>query len=283
MKKKFNKIYVEITNICNLKCSFCSLDNLPKKEMQVEEFKKVIDKVKDYTSSIYLHIKGEPLMHSHLDEILTICDENKINVKITTNGTLLKKQKEILLKHQIKQINVSLHSENTIPDYFKQVFETVDELKKKVTVVYRIWTLNNLKIEQDTMKIIDEIKKYYQIDESTFKKILYDKNIQIQDNLYLDKDIEFTWPSINNNQDNYGTCLGTRSHIGILVDGTVVPCCLDSKGIIELGNIHESDLATILQSDLFKKMNEGFLKHQLVCDLCKSCFYRQRFDKSSVK
>ena len=93
MSKRFSKIYVEITNYCNLHCSFCSMDYLPKKEMSIDEFKIVIDKIKNYTDNIYLHVKGEPLLHSRLDEILSICDDNRINVRITTNGTLLKIKK----------------------------------------------------------------------------------------------------------------------------------------------------------------------------------------------
>ena len=95
MKKRFNKIYVEITNVCNLHCSFCSKDYLPNKEMSIEEFRVVIAKIKDYTDNVYLHVKGEPLLHSHLDEILDICDNASINVRITTNGTLINKYKDI--------------------------------------------------------------------------------------------------------------------------------------------------------------------------------------------
>ncbi len=138
MSKRFSKIYVEITNYCNLACSFCSKDNREKREMSVEEFELVISKIKDYTDSIYLHVKGEPLLHSKLDEILTICDNNKMNVRITTNGTLLVQKKDILLKHNIKQINVSLHSENNNPHYFEDVFNTCDELSNKCAVIYRI-------------------------------------------------------------------------------------------------------------------------------------------------
>ena len=58
--------------------------------MSAFEFSEVLQKIKDYTKTIYLHLKGEPLLHSQLDQILTMCDENNINVKITTNGTLLK-------------------------------------------------------------------------------------------------------------------------------------------------------------------------------------------------
>ena len=114
MRERFSKIYVEITNFCNLQCSFCSKDNLLKKEMTLDEFQIVIDKIKDYTDNIYLHVKGEPLLHSKLDNILTICDNNDLKVSITTNGTLLSNKKDILLKHDIKQINVSLHSENNM-------------------------------------------------------------------------------------------------------------------------------------------------------------------------
>ena len=104
MSKKFTRIYVEITNYCNLSCSFCSKDTRDKREMTVDEFKMVISKIKDYTENIYLHVKGEPLLHSKLDEILSICDENNINLKITTNGTMLSKKKDILLKHTVKII-----------------------------------------------------------------------------------------------------------------------------------------------------------------------------------
>lgn len=67
---KFKKIYVEITNICNLNCSFCSKDNLKKKEMSLQEFDKVLSKIRQYTDTIYLHVKGEPLLHSKQKKFL---------------------------------------------------------------------------------------------------------------------------------------------------------------------------------------------------------------------
>lgn len=273
MSKRFSKIYVEITNYCNLACSFCSKDKREKKEMSVDEFKLVINRIKEYTDSIYLHVKGEPLLHSHLDEILSICDDNRINVKITTNGTLLKKKKDILLKHKIKQLNISLHSENSDDNYFSSVFDTCDDLSKKITIVYRIW-INKL-----STTIVDKIINHYKLEESIINKIKRDKNIKIKDNIYLDKDYEFEWPRINNTKKESGTCLGTKSHIAILSNGNVTICCLDSEGIVNLGNIFNSELSNILDSKLFKEINNGFKNGKLVCDLCKSCTYRERFNK----
>ena len=164
MKKRFKKIYIEITNNCNLNCSFCSEIKKPKKEMTTREFEIIISKIKDYTDYIYLHIKGEPLLHSKLDELLTICDNNKIYVNITTNGTLLKEKKNILLKHKsVRQINISLHSENNKNNYFDDVFNTCDELSKNIYINYRLWTLKDSKLNKESKIIYDKIKKNYNI------------------------------------------------------------------------------------------------------------------------
>ncbi len=275
----FSKIYIEITNICNLNCSFCSKDNLPKKEMSVNDFEIVIGKIKKYTDSIYLHIKGEPILHSNLDKILDICDNNSMKVSITTNGTFLKEKKYVLLKHNIKQINVSLHSENNYKEYFENVFNACDELRKKIIVIYRIWTLKNMNLDKVSTNIVEKIINYYKLDNETINKIKYDKNIKLDNNLYLDKDYKFTWPKVTDIKDNIGTCKGTISHIGILSNGTVVPCCLDSNGVVKLGNIFNDDLNDIINSELFKNIRNGFKNKKLVMDLCRSCIYRKRFDK----
>lgn len=273
---KFNKIYIEITNICNLNCSFCSRDNREKREMTYDEFLYILKDVKKYTKQIYLHIKGEPLLHKELDKILFLCDKEEINVKMTTNGVFLKEKKDILLNHQcLKQINISLHSENKKENYFKDIFDTSILLSKKIPVVYRIWTLTDLKLNKLSTNIVDKIVDYFHLDKEIVDKIIIDKNIKISDNIYLDKDLEFVWPDNNSDSDNQkGTCLGTRSHIAILSNGDVVPCCLDSNAHLLLGNIFSNSLEEILNKESFKKIHEGFKNNQLTNNICKNCSYR---------
>ncbi len=273
MKKRFSKIYVEITNYCNLSCSFCSKDLREKREMTIDEFKMVIGKIKNYTDNIYLHVKGEPLLHSKLDEILTICDENDMNVRLTTNGTLLLKKKDILMKHNIKQINVSVHCENNISTYFTDVFNTCDELSNKTTIIYRIW------VDKLFTNIVDKINNHYHLSTEIVDKIKKEKNIKIGNNIYIDKDYEFIWPKITNKKSDVGTCLGTKTHIAILSNGNITLCCLDSEGIVKLGNIFKDDFASVINSKLFKDINNGFKNNKLICDLCKSCTFRFQFDK----
>ncbi len=273
---KFNKIYVEITNICNLNCSFCSKDNLKKKEMSLQEFDKLLSKIRQYTDTIYLHVKGEPLLHSKLEEILTLTKKYKVNVRITTNGTLLKEKLNTLQKYDnIRQINVSLHSENNKANYFEDVFSTCITLSKNIPIVYRIWLLDNYNLDKLSTTIVDKIIFYYKLDNSFKQKILDNKNIKIVDNIYLDKDNKFNWPdNLENNLKKTGTCLGTRSHIGILVDGTIIPCCLDSKGLLKLGNIFTDDLDEIFKSKKFLDIHDGFLNNKLTNNLCKNCSFR---------
>ena len=278
---KFNKIYIEITNKCNLNCSFCSKDNRQKKEMSVKEFEIVLEKIKDYTKTIYLHIKGEPLLHSNLDEILSLCDKYQVNVKITTNGTLLGKKSDVLLKHHIKQLNISLHSENNMPNYFDEAFKYCDLLAKNTPIVYRIWVLNNMKLDKISTKIVDKIITHYQLSPNIVDKIIKEKNIKISDNIYLDKDNEFIWPndSLNSEISDIGYCLGTKTHIGILSNGDVVPCCLDSSGLIRLGNIFTDNLDDIINSSLFTEIHNGFKNNKVISPICKHCSYRKRFVK----
>ena len=79
--------------------------------------------------------------------------------------------------------------------------------------------------------------------------------------------------------NEFGTCYGLRRQLGILVDGTVVPCCLDQDGIINLGNIFNEDLENIVSSDRAKEIVTNFRNNKLKEDLCKRCGYIKKFKK----
>ena len=139
MKKRFKKIYVEITNICNLKCSFCPGNKRPKEEMTLENFKTILDKLEDYTDSLYFHLMGEPLVHRKINELIDMASL-KYKVNITTNGYLIKK---IENNKNIRRVNISLQaikSMEEVDKYLENIFKSVDKLRKSGTIiVFRIW------------------------------------------------------------------------------------------------------------------------------------------------
>ena len=261
----FNRIYIEITNICNLNCDFCPHTGRIKKSMTLDEFENVILKIKDYTKHIYLHVKGEPLMHNDLDGIIKIANKYNLNVNITTNARLLSNKIDIINNNKVRQINISLHSFNNL-DEIKELLKVLENINDSY-ISLRLW--NN----KDNKEILDILESHYN------KKIEFTgKRFTLTDKVYLDKDILFEWPDIKREViTTHGTCKGAKSQIAILVDGTVVPCCLDNDGVINLGNIFDTSLSEILNSKRYKDIVDGFNNNKLVEELCQKCGYRNRF------
>ena len=277
--KKYRKIYIEITNNCNLNCSFCSKVNRKKKYMSLEEYEKILNKIKDYTSYIYLHVKGEPLLHPKAIEMIKLAEQYKLKVNLTTNGVLFDKYaKELGQCTNLNKINFSLHSENNKDNYLDDIFGNIKFLSKKTTVIYRLWTLKDNELDKKSTEIVDKIKDFYNLSTETVERIKKEKNIKIKSTIYVDKDNEFEWPTINSHK-SCGYCYALKTHIAILVDGTVIPCCLDSNGVIKLGNIHKDNLDKIINSKKYRELQESFQKRKPTELLCQSCNFKEKISK----
>ena len=273
--KKFKKIYIEITNRCNLSCSFCSKVQRPLRNMSVEEFESILKKIKDYTDTIYLHVKGEPFLHPNIVDFLHISEKYDMKVNITTNGTLFPKVVDKIKEcKSLKKINFSLHSENNYPNYLEEIFDNIKKIPN-TTIVYRLWTLNNGNLDEKSKEIVNKISKYYKLSPETVEKIKKENNIKISTIIYVDKDNEFEWPAITDH-NSCGFCYALKTHIAILVDGTVIPCCLDSNGVIDLGNIYTQSLEKIINSNRYQNLKKSFQDRKPCEELCKSCTYKER-------
>ncbi len=276
--KRFAKVYIEISNICNLKCSFCPGTTRSPKKISLDEFKTVLEKIKDYTDYIYFHLLGEPLCHPELEKCLSLAEEMEFNVIITTNGTLLSKNKDILLNSNSHYKTViSLHSfeandnKNSFEEYLKNCFEYAKEAENKKIVVLRLW--NNGGKDSLNDEILNVLETYFN------KPWIEERNgIRIGNKVYLQYGDKFDWPTLKSDNINEQVfCYGLRDQIGILADGTVVPCCLDSNGDIPLGNIFEDNLEDILNSQKAVNIYNGFSNRTACEELCKRCSFVRRF------
>lgn len=288
-KKRFKKIYVEITNSCNLKCSFCPEGKRAKEFMTVEKFEHIISEVKEYTNLVALHVKGEPLLHPELKEILEICNKNNILVNITTNATLLEKNKDIIIEsNAVRQLNLSLHSitknENTksynFENYINSVLKVSKEILEKTNIIisYRLWNLENIEENSENYYILNALGTAFSVD-SLNEIAKKEKFVKLAENAFLNQDLEFIWPSLENeiiSED--GTCWGLRNQVAILANGDVVPCCLDGEGCINLGNIFEKSFEEILNSEYAKEFIKAFEENKVIHNLCKRCGFREKFN-----
>ena len=258
----YKKVYLEITNNCNLDCSFCIKNNRDKKFITIEEYKKVLEKLKNYTKYLYFHVSGEPLLHPYINDLINLA-KNKFNINITTNGYLIKRIKD---NHNIRQINISLHSFSnkyniSLENYMSNIFEVIDNLKEDTYFSLRFWVNN----EYNT-KIIEMINNKYHTN------LKLETGFKIANNVFVSVNKEFIWPDLENDYYNEdGTCYALKDHIGILVNGDVIPCCLDANGIIKLGNIYLENLKDIINSDRYKNMINGFKNNKKCEELCKKC------------
>lgn len=263
---RFKKIYVEITNICNLDCTFCIKNKRMKEFISIDNFNTLLKSIQPYTEYLYFHILGEPLLHPQINELINIASKT-FKINITTNGYLIDRIKD---NKNIRQLNISLHSFDdkyriSLQSYLDNIFDSIDELLKNDTYIsLRMWIKN--KYHED---IINYINKRF--------KLNLPKNIgncTIKNKLFINNFHEFIWPDLNSDYySEKGTCYALKDHIGILVDGTIVPCCLDTLGSINLGNIYKQSMNDILKHERVNKMLDNFNNHKKVEELCKHCMF----------
>ena len=275
--KKYSRVYVEITNICNRNCSFCPGTKRKPARMSQGSFTAVCDSLVGVTDYIYLHVMGEPLTHPDLPELIEIGRSRGFKIAITTNGTLLKKRAKELLDASPYKINISLHSfeEGTNEDYLAYVNGVCDfadtASSNGILTILRLWNRGYDEGRNINTKAIIE-------DHFPDEWVWGAERARIRPKLHLEYGDRFEWPdSAATDMGDKVFCHGLGDHFGILVDGTVVPCCLDREGVIALGNIFTDKVEDILTGERAVSMVEGFRKKCAVEDLCKRCGYARRF------
>lgn len=291
--KRFKKVYIEITNICNLSCDFCPKTSRTLKRNTKEDFAHILQAVKPYTDHIYLHLMGEPTTHPHLREYLDMSAAEGLKVNLTTNGTLIHKvHDELIGAKALRQINISLHSfevndpQVKIEDYIRGITHFVNEANKQSDIIcsLRLWNMDS-----ETLKAKNSLNAYIMqmLEEQlgldfSISEALQEKNgIKLKKNVYLNMAEKFEWPDgTKEDSQEEVFCYGLRDQIGIHVDGTVVPCCLDSEGHIALGNVFKEDLHEIINSKRAKRLYDGFSSRRAVEPLCQRCGYAIKYSKN---
>ena len=276
--KRFNKIYLEISNVCNLKCNFCPGTKRQANLITEAEFSVLLPKLRPFTDYLYFHLMGEPLCHPNLETFLRLAGDTGFRVILTTNGTLLPKHQEMLLRSPaLHKVNISLHAfeanDLSIPfaEYLEGCFSFGKAANGSKLVVYRLW--NNGGADEKNDEILTAM-------ETQFPKPwkVERRGTRIGDRVYLEYGDKFDWPDLSAPEGgNRVFCYGLRDQIGILCDGTVVPCCLDHEGDIALGNLFDQDLNAILETEKAQAIYRGFQNGKAAEELCRKCGYARRF------
>ena len=277
---RFRKIYVEISNLCNLKCAFCPGTKRPPRRMTAEEFAALLPKLRPYTDYLYFHIMGEPLCHSQLDVFLAMAHEHGFKVILTTNGTLLSRRRDMLLAAPaLHKVNISLHAfeanDLSLPfeAYLEGCFAYGRATAGRKLTSYRLW--NQGGADRFNEQILERMKEFF-----PGPWVKEGLGTRIAERTYLEYGDKFDWPDLAAREcSGRMFCYGLRDQLGILCDGTVVPCCLDHEGDLALGNLFVQPLEEILTSPRAAAIYEGFSGRKAAEELCRKCGYAQRFHR----
>ncbi len=276
------KAYIEITNRCNLRCAFCPGTSRAPRTMSPAEFDLVLEKLQGSVSYVYPHVMGEPLSHPQLAELLSLAAAREMKVCITTNGTLLARQTETLLAAPtLHKVSVSLHSlegNGGAPErerrYWEEVWDFADRAAARgVIVALRLWNEGGAELRNGAIEAFLREKcpgEWPQPRSGSFR---------LRENIYLERTKKFDWPDLAAKERGTQFCYGLRDQLGVLADGTAVPCCLDHEGDVALGNLFTQPLDEILNSPRARALREGFSRRSPTEPLCRRCGFAARFDR----
>lgn len=272
----FKRIYIELSNYCNLNCVFCTPKDKFNRRLTLDQYIHIFNQAKEYTKEVCLHVLGEPLIHPNIYEILKYTNQSDCKIMISTNGRVLPKMEDIF-NYRIDTFNISLHSTYDMNDdkriqFLYELLEFIKKYQDKYTSVFhlRLWANTNEKIKEANDKIKAFLFKYYNYNSEIFDRI------RLKERVILTYENEFEWPNLNNDEYSDGYCLGGKTHIGILANGTVVLCCLDASGNTNLGNIFDQSLKDILNKEKYLNAIKGFKENKCYLQLCKHCRYKRR-------
>ena len=299
-----DRCYIEITNVCNLNCDFCPKHRRAARNLSLEEFDLITDKIRGRVIFLYFHLMGEPLLHPLLPDFIRMAREKGFRTVLTSNGTLLDKAMNLLssLPHKVQ---LSLHSHESngkgiLAEYIDKVMQfAIPAAEQGTCVVLRL--CNQGGRESENEQVMQLLEQYVQ---KPWRE--RPDGYRLCDNLYLEFDRKFEWPkilppssspegegfldsiaplgevlvqeSVIKNSPPRGSrrgaevfCKALHKQIGILSDGSLVPCCMDHDGDITLGNLFTQSLDEILESPRAKAMTEGFRHHRATEQLCQNC------------
>jgi len=287
---KFYRIYIELTNICGLRCSFCPTKNLANTTMSLEFFETVVKQSKAFTNEIACHVVGDPLTLFNLHDYLDIIHKYKMKALLTTSGYFMKKHSyETLFHPAVKQINISLNAFNkndtsiSFEQYMRPILALCQEKvrqEKEIFINLRMWNLDEIMSEKAfNLELFELLSHSFDVAldlESLNPK--EKKSIRLDAKVLLHFDNYFEWPSLQNRNYGHGTCQGLSSHIGVLATGEVVPCCLDNDAVMKLGNLKEHSLEEIVYGKRATAMINGFKVGECSEEMCQKCSYKRRFN-----
>ena len=156
---QLSKLYVEVTNQCNLNCRTCmrNMWNEPQGMMKADVFSRVISGLRQVSPppTVFFGGFGEPLLHPDIVEMVSQANKIGCPVELITNGTLLTPEiSKALLEAGINALWISI--DGATPESYGDV--RVGATLPKV--IENLTLLSNMLFTSSTVSCCSAISKF---------------------------------------------------------------------------------------------------------------------------
>ncbi len=270
--QKFRRVFIEITNVCNLSCPFCAKSSRKPGFMSLETFENIAAQVKPLAGMVSLHVLGEPMLHPQFAQLLGVCSRLGLTVNLVTNGSRLAEFRPVLLEEKsLGQLSVSLHALECLPraERLAKLAALVDFAKAKpdrLIIAFRLRGKSGTDFEK-------EVADYMAQSFGGGQGVLPNGALKLRDKVFLHHGKLFDWPGQGARNAQKG-CLGLKHHFAVLCTGEVIPCCVDFDGVLAFGNINTAPLADILSGAAAAKLRMAIAATTPMPDYCATCGFK---------
>ncbi|MBR5693381.1 MAG: SPASM domain-containing protein [Fibrobacter sp.] len=302
-----DSVYIEITDACNLRCSFCPCGKRNRTSdsqdattpgaangyMPSALFEKCLAGAQGVgAKNVYFHVLGEPTLHPGFIHYVKKLEPTPLKLTLVTNGTTIARTGRALLQSPaVRQVNFSTHAyaeldRDTAEKHLQNVIDFCKAslaARPDIYINLRLWNVGDRDAAPWNSFFLARVNEAFGTSVEPGHFCSRHKSFNVTGRLYLHEDSRFEWPHLDGSEMGVrpesvkGTCHALGTHIAILHDGRVAACCLDHAGHIELGNIATQPLPEILESPLARELHDAFTHHELRHPLCQACSYCRRF------
>ena len=283
-------LYLEPSGLCNFKCKFCPQyldpDALIKDMMGLETYLKVIQDIEEFPQNLKVLRfigTGEPLLNKDLPIFAQIARKSRKieRIELTSNASLFNSQIANAICPYLDKIIISIEGLND--ESYLEFAGTAIKFNKIVDNVRQLYESSG------------QCEIYVKIHSSAIrnqsdKDLFLDTFLPVSDKAFIENLVNL-WPETESKLSSksnarYGggviskkVCAQIFKSMMINANGDIVPCCVDFKRKLMIGNVMSQSLLSIWKSDSLRELR---LKH--LCfnkdkiSVCKDCSYNDYSD-----
>lgn len=254
---RLTTLNVEVTNRCNLRCSYCPVNRgmeRSKVDLPFDRFVDVLDRAKTVKTLLPFQW-GEPLLHPRIVDMIEVATRRGIRTYLTTNGTLLDDaMNRALLRSGLARLTISVDGADAVHEETRGV--ALAPIRERVLALKRLRDELGSPMRIDVSMVVEE-RTAAGVDEffRAWKGVV--DRAQAIPRLVAK-------PRTSRCREPW------RGLLVVLADGRTTACCVDSEGRLDLGAVTESDPAALWNGEAMARLRRAHREGDLP-EPCRSC------------